>query len=137
MKRAMAAAALLVAAACSGGSDSDDAPAQSESPAVAAKYDSLDLLAQAAIDAGLECDGYAITNLTTTGDGLAECPNGDLVTWYDESRPDYRERLGQELLFAESVASRGPSLVGPNWIIQTQAASDLVDELGGEVVTPQ
>lgn len=134
MKRALAVLVFIALAGCGGSAEENEQGAES-APPTATKYASLDALAEAVTEAGADCADYTATNLTLTGDGAGECADGTVLTWYDAESADYRERLGQELRFVESVVTRGPALVGPNWIVEGDAASDLMDAMGGEVVT--
>lgn len=142
---------LLVLAAC-GNSEGSDRPAAaparsgsvSPSPTatavVAASYDSVVELKDAAVKAGYTCASWKEDDKVTLATESGTCSDADVFTIFDRDSTNLHKQVQTYKEFQQEAASAGidPSsiLVGPNWIINGDPTSLAIlgVHIGGDII---
>lgn len=101
------------------------------------KFEDVDSLREAFIDAGGNCDDWNQTDTVTGALQSGECgTTAQLSVFKDGSGVQYQIT---EVKKSEKAEGMGDWLTGENWIIavddQTEHASELQVELGGQIVS--
>lgn len=120
--------AAMILTGCSG-----PATATSPSPSPVATYDTVSELKDAFVEAGGDCEDWQETNKVQIASQSGECGTHTVLSVYLSS--EAVERRIEATKSSAFGAMGGDWLVGENWIINTDAAAELKDKLGGRIVS--
>lgn len=98
-----------------------------------AKYESVDDLKQAFVDAGGECNDWIQDNKVLNSQQSGRC--GDFAVLSIYLSQDAVERRVEETKNSIFGTVGGDWLVGENWIINDKDAAQFQDSLGGNIVS--
>jgi hypothetical protein len=138
-------AVVLLLAGC-GASNADQAGESSAAPATptatvttpptAQRYPTVEALKDAAEAAGLPCSGWVQDNIVTDAAESGHCTDEDVFTTYitdADLQAAVENARGMNELLREKKIDPGPTLIGPNWMINAPTADKLAEKLGGTV----
>lgn len=98
-----------------------------------ATYETVEGLKEAYVDAGGVCDDWSQTNAVEIAAQSGECGESTVLSVYLSSEAvERRIEATKGSMFAEIMDDW---LVGENWIIHADDATDLQGELGGRIVS--
>lgn len=98
-----------------------------------ATYETVEGLKEAYVDAGGACDDWSQTNAVEIAAQSGECGDSTVLSVYlSPEAVERRIEATKASMFAEIM---GDWLVGENWIVHADDATDLQDELGGRIVS--
>lgn len=130
-------AALILPLALTGCGDDKGS---SESPVVAetnSRYSSVEDLRDAAIEAGYDCRNWKQDNVVDLAAESGHCSDADVFMVF-ATDSDLAAQVSTLRELNEMSRDYGidpdVNLVGPNWIIQNEAADELADDLGGTIL---
>lgn len=135
---ALAALPLVLMSGCGGSESTAEQPKETADPEPAANatYGTVVDLRDAAELAGYECPSWEQGNPVTLAAESGSCTDEDVfATYATESARDEQASLYLDIadMVREVDMEPTPTLVGPNWTINTEDAVELQKSLGGTV----